>query len=182
MHRHHIQAVEQIFAETSAADFLAQVAGGGRHHPHINLDVLIAADAAKTLFHQHPQDAALSLARHVADLMQIEGAAVRLFEHADLARPAALAFLAEQLQVHAVRSHARRAYGHELPLGSGAGLVNQARHQLLTRSGRARDQDAAVGGSDLADQLAQLLGRAGAADKAIRHACLGPQAAIFALQ
>ncbi len=44
----------------------------------------------KRLVDEHAQDLVLRLARHVADFVEIERAAVRLLERADLARPAPL--------------------------------------------------------------------------------------------
>ncbi len=104
------------------------------------------------------------------------------FEHADLLWPAVLALLAEQLQVHALRRHAGGRDGHELALGALAGHVDHARHQLLARARRAGDQDAAVGRRDLDDHLAQLLGRLGMADQAVRRQGLHAQAAVLPAQ
>ncbi len=87
---------------------------GGRDHPHVDLHVVVAAHPAEALLDQHPQDAALGLARHVGHFVEKQGAAVGAFEHPDLARAAALAFLAEQLEVQALGRHARGADGHEL--------------------------------------------------------------------
>ena len=109
-----------------------------------------------SLFDQHPQDAALGLARHVGHFVEVEGAAMGAFKHADLARLAALAFLAEQLQIHAFRSHAGGADRDELALGTGR--MDHAGDHFLARSRWPRDQHAAVGGGDLGDQIDELLG------------------------
>ena len=103
-------------------------------------------------------------------------------EDADLARPAALALLAEQLQVHPLGGHAGGADGHELALGPRAGGVDQARDGLLARAGRAGDQHPAVGRGQLGDHLAQLLGGHGLADQAVGRDRLGAQPAVLALQ
>jgi hypothetical protein len=45
-----------------------------------------AADALELLFDENAQDLALRLDRHVRDLVDIERAAMRLFERPDLSR------------------------------------------------------------------------------------------------
>ena len=107
-HRHHVQAVEQVLAEAAGGDLLAQVARGRGDHPHVHLHVGVAADPAEALVDQDAQDPALALPRHVGHFVEVERAAVGALEDADLARPAALAFLAEQLQVHAAPASCRR--------------------------------------------------------------------------
>src|SRR3546814_13225943 len=73
--------VIQIFAETTLGDFLGQIARGGGNDADIDLDDTLAADAGEALIGQHAQDAALRRNRHVGDLVEEQGAAVRLFEH-----------------------------------------------------------------------------------------------------
>ena len=62
-----------------------------------------AADPLEGLVDQHAQDLVLRLARHVADFVEIERAAMGLFERADLAGGAIGGLGAEQLVLHAVR-------------------------------------------------------------------------------
>ncbi|MNE84692.1 hypothetical protein D3C80_1816240 [compost metagenome] len=51
--RHHVQAMEQVLAESALDDLGAQVARGRGDDPNVHLDVLLAADAAEALFDQH---------------------------------------------------------------------------------------------------------------------------------
>ena len=104
------------------------------------------------------------------------------FKDPDLAGMAVSALFPEQFQIDAVRGHTRRSDGHKFIARPGAGIMDQARDQFLTRSWRARDQDAAIGLSDLSDQLTQLLGRCRVANKPIRRQCLLTKAAVLALQ
>ncbi len=66
-----------------------------------------AADALELLLDEHAQDLALRLQRHVGDLVDVERAAVRLLERADLARAAGAVLGAEQLLLDAVGRHGR---------------------------------------------------------------------------
>ncbi len=174
--------MEQVLAESPGHDLLAQVAGGGGDHPHVHLHVRLAAHAAETLFHQHPQDAALALPRHVGDLVDVEGAAVGAFEDADLARTPALPFLAEQFDVHALGRHAGSGNGHKFAARTRTGAVDQARRGLLAGPRRPRDQHPAVGRGDLGDHLAKLLGGGGGPHKAVGQDHLGAQSPVLAAQ
>ncbi len=66
-----------------------EVVGRRRDDAHVDLDALGAADALELLIDQHAQDLVLRLARHLADLVEIEDAAMRFLQRADLARLAA---------------------------------------------------------------------------------------------
>src|SRR5690606_10658378 len=99
--RHHVEAVEQVLAKASLGNLDPEIARSRGHHPYVDLHVLLAAHAPEALLDQHPQDTALALARHVADVVEIEGPVVGPLEHADLARPAVVALLSEQFEVEA---------------------------------------------------------------------------------
>ena len=99
-HRHHVQAVIEIFAEAAGFDLGAQIARGGGDHARIDLHARLAADAGEGLVDQHAQDLALRLQRHVGDFVEIERAVMREFEQAGLARAVA-AFHAEQFGLDA---------------------------------------------------------------------------------
>jgi hypothetical protein len=80
--------VEQILAEGAFADLALQVAACRRYNTYIHIDAVAAADALKRLVDEDAQYLVLRLARHVADFVEIERAAVRFLEGADLARVA----------------------------------------------------------------------------------------------
>ncbi len=180
--RHHVQAVEQVFAETALADLDPEVPGGRGDDAHVHLDILFSADPAKPLLDQNAQDTALALARHVADIIQVKSAVVGAFKDADLMGATIAAFLTEQLDIQALGRHASGRDGYEFRTGARAGLVNLASDQLLARTRRARDQDAAVGWRDLGDGRAQQLSRRRFADQASGSHRLRPQASILTLQ
>jgi len=75
-----------------------EIAGGRRHHADVDLDVLVAAEPAKPLLDQNPKNAALTLARHVGDIVDVERAAMGAFEYADPRRSALGPFLAEKFE------------------------------------------------------------------------------------
>ena len=56
------------------------------HHADVHRDRPVAADALHLPLFQHAQQLGLHHQRHVADLVQEQGAAVRLFELADVPR------------------------------------------------------------------------------------------------
>jgi CheY-like chemotaxis protein len=156
-------AIDLIWKDDPINIFLMRVASIMRtlraNRQARDLDILFAAHPAEALLDQHAQDPALALARHVADVVQIEGAVVGPLEHTDLARPAVVALLAEQFDIQPFWGHAGSGDGDELGPRPGAGVMDLARDQLLARSRRAGDQDAAVGRGDIGDVGAQNLGR-----------------------
>ena len=180
--RHDVQAVEQVLTEPAFGNLRLQVSRSGCDDAHIDLHVLFAADPTEALIHQNPQDAALALTRHVADLVQIEGAVVRPLEHPDLARPAVLSLFPEQFDVQSLGRHSGGRDGDELGARARAGFVDLTRHKLLARPGRTGNQHPAVGLGHLGDGAAQSLGRLGAADQAGRRHRLRAQTAVLAFQ
>ena len=95
--------------------------------------------------------------RHVGDFVDVERAAVRFLERADLARAARAVLGAEQLLLDPVRRHGRRVEHDERPVGALRFLMHDAGGQLLAGAGRAADQDAAVGRRHAVDRVAQLV-------------------------
>src|SRR5690606_36981656 len=67
--RHDGQTMVKILAETSVSDHRLQILARGGDDADIDLDALRAADPLELLVNQHPEDLALRLARHVADLI-----------------------------------------------------------------------------------------------------------------
>ena len=154
-HRHHVQAVIQVFAEAARFGFLAQVARGRTDHPRIHLHPGLAADAREGLVDQYAQNLALGFQRHVGHFVQIQGTVMRQLEQAGLAR-SLRAFHAEQLGLEPVRLHRGAVDGDKGVAGAARPGMDQARGHLLARPGGAGDQHAAVGGGDLVDQHLEL--------------------------
>ena len=117
-----------------------------------------AARALEGLIDQHPQDLVLGLARHVADFVDEQRAAMGLFQRTGLARVFAIGLLdAEQFDFHALRRDRRGVDHDKRAVGAARGVMQRARGQFLARAGRADDQDAAVGLGRAIDGLAQLV-------------------------
>ena len=154
-HRHHIQAMIQVFAETPGFSLGAQVARGGADHPRIDLHAHLSAHACKSLVDQHAQDLALRFQRHVGDFVEIERAVVGKLEQAGLAR-ALVRFHAKQFRFQPVGLHGGAVDGDKSVAGAARAAVDQPRRHFLARSGGTGDQHAAVGGRDLVDQHLEL--------------------------
>ncbi len=83
--RHHIEPEEQILPEQALLDENAQVLVGRGDDAHVRLDRGAAADRGVLALLQHTQQPGLRLHRHVADLIQEQGAALGLLEPAGAA-------------------------------------------------------------------------------------------------
>ena len=121
--------------------------------------------------------------RHVADFVEIERAAMGLFEHADLAAAALDAvFGAEQFEFELIGRHHRAIDDDERFLGAARLAMQGARNDFLARARRAGNQDAAAGRRYAFDDLAHLIDGRGFADDFV----IGPgaefQFLIFALE
>src|SRR4029079_19256554 len=73
--RHHLQAEVEVLAEAALANGAVEALIGRRDDARVRLDHLGAADAAELTLLEHAQELHLELDRHVADLVQEEGAA-----------------------------------------------------------------------------------------------------------
>ena len=79
-HPHHVETVEEVLAEAAGGDLVVDVAGGGRQDPDVHLAGLRLADGADLLVLEDAQQLHLKDVRELADLVEEEGAAVRLHE------------------------------------------------------------------------------------------------------
>ncbi len=168
--RHDGQAVEQVLAERALGDLALKVAAGGGNDAHVDGDAVGAADALEGLVDEDAQDLVLRLARHVADFVEVERAAVGLLQRADLAAGAVDGLGAEQLVLHALGRDRRGVEHDERPGSAQRQLVDRARDQFLARARRAGNHDAAVGRRDLLDHGAQVVHRRRGAEKLARLA------------
>ena len=155
--RHHVQAVIEILAEAPLAHVALEVAAGRGDDAHVDGDLLGAAEAQELLLDEHAQHLALRLERHVGDLVDVERAAVRFLERADLARAARAVLGAEQLLLDPVGRHGGGVEHDEGAVRAMRLLVQKARGELLAGAGRAADQDAAVGRRDAVDGALELI-------------------------
>ncbi len=83
--RHHIQPVIEILAKCPLLQRRAQIHVGGGDHPHVDVPDFIAAQPLELALLQNAQQLHLNGGRHVADLVQENGARVGLLEFAGLA-------------------------------------------------------------------------------------------------
>lgn len=158
--RHDAETVEQVLAETALGDFGLQVARSGGNDAHVHLDTVGTADTLKTLVRQRAQDAVLRFLRHVGDLVDEQGSAMRLLEGADTAQFAVL-LDAEERRFHVLGRDAGRVDDDEGTGGTQRIGMKQASRQFLAGAGGAGDKHPAVGRRDAIDGGTQLVGDAG---------------------
>jgi hypothetical protein len=143
--RHALQAVIQVFAELAQRDLFRQVAVGGADQADVEFDRRLAAERDHLAFFEHPQQARLQGDRHVADLIEEEGAGIRLQQLA------ALAFLAgagkgagpvaEQFAFDQRLRYRGAIDRDERAVGAAAGRVDGAGEHLLAGAGFAQQHD-----------------------------------------
>src|SRR5437763_3911322 len=76
------QTIEQIAAKTSLLDRALKINVRCSDHTHINLQNFVAADARELAVLQHAQQTHLRRQTHLANLIEKERAAIRLFKPA----------------------------------------------------------------------------------------------------
>ena len=159
--RHHAQAVEQVLAEAPLRRSPRSGRARSRRRTRTSTCTLVAPPTRwKRLIDEHAQDLVLRLARHVGDLVEIERAAVRLLERADLARPRRCAARCRTARC-SMRSGVIAA-----ALSTTNGPARALRQLWIVRAtsslpgaGRPGDHHAAVGRRDPLDRLAQMVHR-----------------------
>ena len=139
---HHVEPVVEILAKGALADLFEKIFMGGADQPDIHRDDLDAADPGHPFFLDDPQQHGLLLERHVADLVEKQGAAVGQLELAGFAAPACpgkgAVLVAEQLAAYqfpgdcpAVEGNERRGLAPALVMdGLGKNLLAGARLAL----------------------------------------------------
>ncbi len=83
------------------------------------------------LVDEHAKDLVLRVARHVGDLVDVERAAMRLFQRADLAPASRHRLRAEKFDFHPVRRDRGRVDCDERPAGAVRVPVDGSRNQFL---------------------------------------------------
>ena len=170
-HRHDIEAIVQVLAETAGTDLVLELLVRRRQHAHVHRARLGAADARHLAVLQHAQHLGLRGERHVADFIEEERAAVRLLELAGpvlhRARERAL-HVAEQLALDQLAGN-RRAIDLDKRARRATRLpVQRPRHEFLARAVLARDEDARVGGRHAVNGLDQRAHRVRPPDDLVR--------------
>ena len=129
-----IQAVEQVFPESSVLHLLLQIPVGGRHDAHVHGDGGGAADAADLPFLEHAQELGLHLRGQLAHVVEEQGAAIGLLEPALVAAAGVgegARLVAEEFVLHQARGQGGAVQGDEWTLPAPAEVVQGAHHQLL---------------------------------------------------
>ena len=157
-----VEAMVEVLAERALAHALLEVLVRGGDHPHVDLHLLVAADAIEAAVRQHAQQPRLQLRRHVADLVEEQRAALGLLEAAAallLRAGERAALVAEQLGLEQVLRHRRGVDGDEGLCGARTMPVQRPGDKLLAGAGLAGDQhrDARLGKA--ADGAENLLHR-----------------------
>ena len=115
----HIQAVIEIHSEQLLGDQPGEILIGCRHHAHIDVTGIRAAQPFKLLLLQDAQQFRLQFERNVADFIQEQRAAVRRLETAQLlrhgAREGAL-FMTEELTFQESQRNRRAVQLYERPM------------------------------------------------------------------
>ena len=167
------QAVVEVLAEIAFGNLRRKVLVGRGEHADIHFDVLVAAHAGEFLLLQDTQHLGLGGQAHIADFVQEEGAAVRLFELALVlldGRGEGAFFVTEKFALYQFGGNGR-AVDLDIGLrGPKALLVQVAGHQFLACSVGAGNEDAGVGRGDFVHHLAQGLHSLGSAHHPVRAA------------
>ncbi|MNQ67409.1 hypothetical protein D3C85_819310 [compost metagenome] len=159
---HHVQPVEQVFAEMAGGHCVLQPHVGRGHHAHVDRHALARAQAHHFSLLQHAQQLHLDRQWQVADLIEEERAAVGCLEPSSLGRERAGkgAFLmAEELALDQALGEGAAVHGHEGPAAAAAEVVHMPRDQLLAGAGLSDDEYVGVAGRHHADAFEQC-GRA----------------------
>ena len=139
----------------------------GGNDADVGPDRVVAADRHELALLEDAQQPRLGLERHVADLVEEQGAALGLLEPADAARVGAgerALLVAEQLALDQLARDRRHIDGDERAALAPAEIVQRLGDQLLARAGLAGDQDGQVGIHQPRDDAVDLLHRRGATD------------------
>ena len=148
---HHAEAIVEILAEFAPLDEGPQLPVGRRHDPDVDSDFLVAAQPREGPVLEHVEQLGLERQRHLADLVQEDGAAVGLLEAAELPAFGARegpALVAEQLALQQVARHRRAVDLDERPVPPRRRAVQRLGDHLLAHPRLAEDEGRHVGGTD----------------------------------
>ncbi len=161
--RHDVEPEVEILAELALLDLAAQILAGRRDDAQVDLDRLVAADAAELALLEHAQELGLEIERQLAELVEEHGA-VRL---ASSNAP----WRAATAPVNAPFSWPNSSLSISVPATApqsttmngcsrrGDSCVQGPRDHVLAGAGLALDQHRGVGRRDALDQAEDLAHR-----------------------
>ncbi len=146
--RHHRQPIVEVGSEATGSHLGFEVAVGGRHNAHVDGDRPLSADALQAPLREHAQEPDLQVHRHLADLVEEDGAFVGELEMALARRHRAgegATLVPEELAFEQALGHRAAVDGDERAARARALGVDRARQPLLADAGLAEDEQRAVG-------------------------------------
>ncbi|KAF1053168.1 MAG: hypothetical protein GAK43_01545 [Stenotrophomonas maltophilia] len=165
----YVKAVVQVFAERTHLDHAFEVLVGRGDDAHVDVLGLVAADPLEGALLQHAQQLDLQRQRHVADLVEEQGAAVGQLETPGAAGNGAsegTLLVAEQLAFQQLCRNRPAVDRDERRFAALGVIVQVARHHFLAGPGLTEDQHAGVGIGDLLHHLPHLLDGTAGTDQA----------------
>ena len=172
IHGHYIEAVIKIFAKGALFQRRAQILIGGSHHAYVDMAGDIAAQALELPLLKHAQQLHLDGCRHVANLIQEDGAGVGLLELARFGGHGAgkgALLVAEQLALHQVFRQRRAIDLHQRPFAPRRVEVNGARDQVLAHAAFAGQQHRGARGRHARDNGENFLHGGAPADNVVER-------------
>ena len=166
--RNDVQPEEQVLAELALLNEVAKVAMRRGDDAHVGADCGAAADGHVFALLQDTKQPRLRLHRHVADLVEEQGAALGLLEASgltvDRAGEGAL-LVTEQLRFDELAGNRRHVDGDERTLAAPAEIVEHPGDQLLAASRFARDENREIALRQASEHPVDVLHRRRAADE-----------------
>ncbi len=144
-HRHleHVEPEQEVGAEAAVLDHVVEVPVGRGDHAHVHADGVAPADAAHLALLEDAEELRLHGGRHVAHLVDEQGAAIGALEEpvALLDRPReGAALVPEELRLEEAVREGRAVLADEGAAAPRRELVDGSRRELLPRSGLAPDE------------------------------------------
>ena len=159
MYGHDVESVVEIFTEGSVGHCFFEIAVRRRQDAGIDPDVGFAAEPGELTVLEHLEEFRLQSRMHFADLVEKNGAVIRVLELAQLSpqRPGeGPLFKTEQLALEQFRGQRRTIHLYEWIAASAGESVEPPCHQLLTGAAFTPNQNRDVGVRDLLDHLAEF--------------------------
>src|SRR5262249_45206578 len=143
----HVQAEVQVGPESSFFDGFLEIAICGGDHAHIYADQLVAADAFEFALLKHAKQVRLHGDRQLSDFVEKNSSAIGSFEQSLallICAGEGATLVPKKLAAKQGFGECRAIDGIESAVGSRAVPMDGVRHQLLTGTAFAGDQNGAI--------------------------------------